>query len=135
MEILLIGAAACIVALIASAWLMTLAKWFPIGAVDAFVIDYKTLIRAHIDYALMAALAVAFYGSGVELPIGACWCVAIGGFTNPTVFTVAAFDPTFWEKAIWKIYTALTFVATSVGFLWIAYAFVLHALARWPGAA
>lgn len=132
MEVLLIGAAACMTALISSAWLMTFARWFPIGGVDRLAIDYKTLIRAHIDYAMMAGFGVAFYGSGVELPAAACWCVAIGGFTNPTVFVIAAFDPNFWEKAIWKIYTAATFVVTSVGFLWIAYAFVAHALRHWP---
>ena len=38
MEVLLIGAAACITALITSAWLMTFAKWFPIKGVDAFII-------------------------------------------------------------------------------------------------
>ncbi|QGN00144.1 hypothetical protein [Methylocystis parvus] len=128
MEILLIGSAACIVALIVTAWLMTLAKWFPIKAVDAFIIDYKTMIRAHVDYALMALFGVGFYGSGVELPIIACWCLAIGGFSNPTVFTIAAFDPNFWDKKIWRAYTALSFFVTSVGFLWIAYALVRHAI-------
>lgn len=128
MGILLIGAAACITALIASAWLMTFAKWFPIKGVDEFVIDYKTLIRAHVDYALMALFGVGFYGSGVELPVVACWCVAIGGFTNPTIFTIAAFDPNFWEKTKWKVYTALSFFVSSVGFLWIAFTLLLHGL-------
>ena len=85
MEILLIGAAACITALISSAWLMTFAKWFPIKGVDEFVIDYKTMVRAHVDYALMALFGLAFYGAGVDLPVAACWCIAIGGFTNPTI--------------------------------------------------
>jgi hypothetical protein len=131
MEILLVGSAACIVALIVTAWLMTFAKWFPIQAVDAFVVDYKTMIRAHVDYALMALFGVAFYGSGVELPVIACWCVAIGGFSNPTVFTIAAFDPTFWEKKIWRVYTVVSFVVSSVGFLWIAGAFLAHAMKHW----
>lgn len=129
MEVLLIGAAACMTALITSAWVMTFAKWFPIKGVDAFVIDYKTLIRAHVDYALMALFGLGFYGIGVELPVAACWCVAVGGFTNPTIFTIAAFDMNFWEKTKWKIFTALSFVVTSVGFMWIAYALVSHVLA------
>jgi hypothetical protein len=129
-EILLIGSAACIVALILTAWLMTFAKWFPIKAVDAFIVDYKTMIRAHVDYALMALFSVGFYGSGVDLPIIACWCLAIGGFSNPTVFTIAAFDPNFWEKKVWRAYTALSFFVTSVGFLWIAYALARHAIAK-----
>ena len=55
MGILLIGAAACCTALILSAWLMTFARWFPIDGIDGkFLIDYKTMIRAHVDYALMA---------------------------------------------------------------------------------
>jgi hypothetical protein len=129
-EILLIGAAACITALISSAWLMTFAKWFPIKGVDEFVIDYKTMVRAHVDYALMALFGLAFYGAGVDLPVVACWCIAIGGFTNPTIFTIAAFDPHFWEKKKWKIFTALSFVISSIGFMWIAYTLVQHALMK-----
>jgi hypothetical protein len=129
-EILLIGAAACITALISSAWLMTFAKWFPIKGVDEFVIDYKTMVRAHVDYALMALFGLAFYGAGVDLPVAACWCIAIGGFTNPTIFTIAAFDPHFWEKKKWKIFTALSFVISSIGFMWIAYTLVQYALMK-----
>jgi len=129
MEILLLGAAACITALITSAWVMTFAKWFPIKGVDAFVVDYKTLIRAHVDYALMALFGLGFYGIGVDLPVIACWCVAIGGFTNPTIFTIAAFDTNFWGKTKWKVFTAFSFVLTSVGFMWIAYTLVKYALA------
>lgn len=53
MEVLLLGAAACITALILSVWLMTFARWFRIEGVDGkFLVDYKTMIRAHVDYAL-----------------------------------------------------------------------------------
>jgi len=129
MKVLLLGAAACITALIGSAWLMTFAKWFPIKAVDRFVVDYKTMIRAHVDYALMALFGLAFYGIGIDLPVIACWCLAIGGFSNPTVFTIAAFDPNFWNKKIWKIYTALSFIVTTVGFMWITWTIVKYVLA------
>jgi len=128
MEVLLIGAVACITALITSAWLMTFAKWFPIKRVDAFVVDYKTLIRAHVDYALMALFGLGFYGAGIELPVVACWCIAIGGFTNPTIFTIAAFDTNFWDKNKWKIFSALSFLITSVGFMWIAYTLLKYAM-------
>ena len=131
MEILLIGAAACITALIASAWLMTFAKWFPLPGVDAFLIDYKTMIRAHVDYALMALFGVGFYGSGVELPVIACWCVAIGGFSNPTIFTIAAFETNFWDKKFWRVYTAVSFTVSSAGFMWIAWALAAHAVKHW----
>jgi len=129
MEILLIGAVACMTALIVSAWLMTFAKWFPIKGIDeAFLVDYKTMIRAHVDFALMAVFNLAFYGAGVDLPIFACWCVAIGGFTNPSIFVVAAFDPEFWNKQGWKIFSAISFIITTVGFVGVGIALVQHAL-------
>lgn len=129
MEVLLIGAAACSTALILSAWLMTFARWFPIEGIDGkFLVDYKTMIRAHVDYALMALFNLGFYGLGIELPVVACWCVAIGGFCNPTIFTIAAFDPDFWNKTQWKVFSAVSFVITTVGFIWISVVLVNHAL-------
>lgn len=130
MEILLIGAVACMFALIASAWLMTFARWWPIKGIDGdFLVDYKTMIRAHVDYALMAVFNLGFYGLGIELPVIACWCVAIGGFTNPTVFVIAAFDPEFWNKKKWRVYSAISFVITTIGFVGVGYTLVKHALA------
>ena len=128
MEILLIGAVACMTALIVSAWLMTFARWFPIKGLDAKIADYSTFIRAHVDYALMALFNLVFYGSGVELPIFACWCVAIGGFTNPSIFVVASFDPDFWNKQYWKVFTAISFMITTIGFVGVGVALVQYAL-------
>ena len=116
-------------ALILSAWLMTFARWFPIEGIDGkFLVDYKTMIRAHVDYALMALFNLGFYGLGIELPVFACWCVVIGGFANPTIFTIAAFDPDFWNKTQWKIFSAASFVITTIGFVWISVVLVKHAL-------
>lgn len=129
MEILLIGAVACMTALILSAWLMTFARWWPIDGIDGkFLVDYKTMIRAHVDYALMALFNLGFYGSGIELPVIACWCVAIGGFTNPTVFVIAAFDTEFWSKKKWRVYSAISFVITTIGFVGVGYTLIQHAL-------
>ncbi|MDR5172438.1 hypothetical protein ACKF11_12300 [Methylobacillus sp. Pita2] len=125
---LLIGAVACVTALILSAWLMTFAKWFPIKGVDEFLIDYKTMIRAHIDYALMALFGLSFYGLGIPLPTAACVCLAIGGFTNPTIFTIAAFDTDFWSKKKWKVFTALSFVVSTIGFMWISFTILTYVI-------
>lgn len=129
MDILLIGAAACCTALILSAWLMTFARWFPIEGIDGkFLVDYKTMIRAHVDYALMALFNLGFYGLGFDLPVLACWCVAIGGFCNPTIFTIAAFDPEFWNKTRWRVFSAVSFALTTIGFVWLSVVLVRHAL-------
>lgn len=133
MEVLLIGAVACATALILSAWLMTFARWFPIKGIDGdFLVDYKTMIRAHVDYALMALFNLGFFGAakaaGVELHYFACVCVAIGGFTNPTIFTIAAFDTDFWSKTKWKVFSALSFALTTIGFMTISWQLLCHAL-------
>jgi hypothetical protein len=48
MEILLVGAVIMFFAVLASAWLMTFARWFPIKGIDGkFLADYKTMIRAN----------------------------------------------------------------------------------------
>ncbi|BEV06778.1 hypothetical protein [Methylophilus sp. DW102] len=135
MNVLLIGAVACITALILSAWLMTFARWFPIKGIDGeFLVDYKTMIRAHVDYALMALFGLGFYGAakaaGIELHYFACVCVAIGGFTNPTVFVIAAFDPDFWNKTKWKVYSAISFVLTTIGFMTISWQLICHTLCQ-----
>jgi hypothetical protein len=130
MEILIVGAAACMTAVILGAWIMTFSRWFPIPGLDG-TYDYATFIRAHVDYALMGCFTAAFYAigaSGVDLPIIACWCVAIGGFTNPSIFVVAALDEKFWDKMVWKVFSAASFVTTTVGFIWLAYTFVQHYL-------
>ena len=129
MEILLIGAALMVFAVLASAWLMTFARWFPVNGIDGeFLVDYKTMIRAHIDFALMALFCLGFYAVKVPLSVTACWLVVIGGMTNPSIFVIAAFDPTFWEKTIWKVYSALSFAATTVGFVWVGIGLLDYAL-------
>ena len=129
MEILLVGAVIMIFAVLASAWLMTFAKWFPIQGIDGgFLKDYKTMIRAHIDFALMALFCLGFYATKVSLPVLACWLVVIGGITNPCVFIVAAFDPNFWEKPLWRVYSLVSFIVTTIGFVWIGISLLKFAL-------
>jgi hypothetical protein len=67
-----------------------------------------------------------FCSIGIDLPVFACWCVAIGGFANPTVFTIAAFDPDFWKKKHWRLYTISSFLITTIGFLGIGYALLIN---------
>ncbi|QFY45194.1 hypothetical protein F6R98_18645 [Candidatus Methylospira mobilis] len=108
---------------LACAWLGTFSRWFPIKGLDGGLIkDYGLLIKAHIDYILMAGLNLVIYAvakaAGIALPVEACWLIAIGGFTNPTVFTIAMLKPDFWQYTWAKVYTAATFVVSTVGFGW-----------------
>ncbi|CAG0951869.1 hypothetical protein MTYP_00237 [Methylophilaceae bacterium] len=129
MEILLLGAAAMIFAVLSMAWLGTFARWFVIKGVDGGLVkDYGVLIKAHIDFVLMSLYCLAIYAAaktaGITIPTTACWLIVIGGFTNPSIFLIAAFKTDFWE-ALWvKIYTLLSFIVTTVGFIWAALVFL-----------
>ena len=123
MEVLLKAGVLLIFCSLTCAWLGTFCRWFPIKGLDGGLIkDYGLLIKAHIDYILMAILNFGFYAvaktAGIELPIEACWLIAIGGFTNPTVFTIAMLKPDFWQHAWIRVYTAATFVLSTTGFVW-----------------
>jgi hypothetical protein len=44
------------------------------------------------------------------------------------VFVIAAFDPAFWEKTIWKVYSAISFIVTTIGFGWVGISLLDYAL-------
>jgi len=44
------------------------------------------------------------------------------------VFVIAAFDPAFWEKTSWRVYSALSFVITTIGFVWISISLLDYAV-------
>jgi hypothetical protein len=122
MEILLKGAVVMFFTALVMAWLGTFARWFIVKGVDGpFIKDYGLLVKAHIDFLLMSLFCMAFYGAAksgnIELPIMACWFVVIGGMTNPGVFVIAMLKPDFWEHTWVKIYTAISFILTTAGFI------------------
>lgn len=126
MEILIQAAVGMIVAVLTMAWLGTFARWFVIKGVDGGLVkDYGVLVKAHIDFVLMSLYCLAIYAAAkaaaVELPVEACWLIAIGGFTNPGVFVIAAFKLDFWQAMWVKVYTMASFIVTTIGFLWAGY--------------
>jgi hypothetical protein len=129
MEILLKGGIAMVSVALMLAWLGTFARWFVIKGVDGGVVkDYGLLVKAHIDYILMSLFCFAFYGvgksAGIVLPQEACWLVVIGGMTNPSIFVIAMLKPDFWQFMLPKIYTAASFITTTVGFIWVSLAII-----------
>ncbi len=51
------------------------------------------LVQAHIDYLLMSALILGFYGAGIHLHWSIRWAMVIGAFTNPSLFLLQAIFP------------------------------------------
>lgn len=129
MEILLKGGIAMVSTALLLAWLGTFARWFVVKGVDGGIVkDYGLLVKAHIDYILMSLFCFAFYGvarsMSIALPQEACWLVVIGGMTNPSIFVIAMLKPDFWQYLLPKVYTALSFVTTTAGFIWVSKAII-----------
>jgi len=123
MEIMLKAGVGMIFATLALGWLGTFARWLPIPGLEGGLIkDYGLMIKAHVDFVLMALLNFTFYvvakSVGIDLPVEACWMIAIGGFTNPSVFVIAALKPDFWQFMWVKIYTVASFIISTIGFGW-----------------
>jgi hypothetical protein len=51
------------------------------------------LVQAHIDYLMMSALIFGFYGARVPLHWSVRWAMAVGAFTNPSLFLLQAIFP------------------------------------------
>lgn len=51
------------------------------------------LVQAHIDYLLMSALIFGFYAARVPLHWSVRWAMAVGAFTNPSLFLLQAIFP------------------------------------------
>ena len=97
------------------AWTLAFTKAFPIPFVEGAIKDYDRLIQAHIDFLLMAALLLGFYGARVRLPWHVCWAMAIGAFTNSSAFVYLAFYPTGFT-VVYKTVLMLSFLIASYGF-------------------
>lgn len=119
MEILLQGAACMLFVALALAWLATFSRLIPVGPVQRLVKDYGALIRAHIDYLLMALFCLAFYALRVPLPRPACWLVVIGGFSNPSLFLLRALVPEASGWGATRLLRSVSFALTTAGFGWV----------------
>jgi hypothetical protein len=122
MSILLGGAAYMLIAALILGWLATFAKLIRVEPVAALIKDYGALIRAHIDLLLMALLCLGLYAIRLPLPSVACWLVVAGGFTNPGLFLIRAFNPVARPTLTRQVLRLASFSITTAGHGWIAVA-------------
>ncbi|MBI1320357.1 MAG: hypothetical protein GC168_15625 [Candidatus Hydrogenedens sp.] len=76
------------------------------------------IIKAHIDYLLMALLLMAFHGIGVPLPAWVVVCAIAGSLANPLLFLVlAAIEQPDYSPFRWLgITSTVGFLLTTLGF-------------------
>lgn len=129
MNILLCGAVVMIVISLLIAWMVTFAKYFVMPGFSNLAGSAGVLLKGHIDYVLMALFCLAFYATKIPLPNALCWIIVIGGITNPGIFLIIAFKSDCWKYWAMRVYTATTFLLTTIGFLWVCTEYVRAASA------
>ena len=122
MSLLVIGASVFILISLALAWLSSAVRIMRIPALKKLFPSSDNIVKAHIDFLLMALLIIALYLLGRQLnvvyPDWVIWSMLIGGFTNPFTFLIVAmYTPEeFKPGMVFSISTMTSFIVTTVGF-------------------
>lgn len=118
MQWLIIGASVFIIISLILAWLATAVRILNIKPLQRIFPAHDNLVKAHIDYILMALLLIAFYLLNVELPAWVIITMLFGGAVNPFMFIVVSMSkPGEFKPGIGMMGLTMTsFISTTIGF-------------------
>jgi hypothetical protein len=107
------------------AWILGVTLFFPDGALAGHLADRADVIRAHVDYLMMAQFLFIFFllfrQYAIEPPLWLVAACCFGAFFNPLAFLIRGLTP----KAVtiipielhFPLQALLSFSLTTVGFL------------------
>jgi len=85
----------------------------------------KRLLQAHLDYIFMAMLQLAVAAVHPAIPPIAGWLLAVGSWTNPTLFLLGGILPPERERDGSSIaITIVSFALLTVAYPWLLYAWL-----------
>ncbi|KAF0132269.1 MAG: hypothetical protein FD139_388 [Methylocystaceae bacterium] len=121
--ILLRGAALWILVALVLAWCLVSLKMEAPLMLAIFPGKFSRILQAHIDFLLMSALLLGFYGTRIPLVWPVRWAMVIGAFTNSSLFILQAAFPILdgppaegWGPALFGVYLKASIVTTTLGF-------------------
>jgi hypothetical protein len=124
---LLSFAGLCLAIALAIAWVLGITLFFPNGVVAGFLVDRADIIRAHIDYLMMAQFLFIFFllfrQYSIVPPVWVVAASCFGAFFNPLAFLVrgvtakAAVVATLPVEPHFPLQAGISFTLTTVGFL------------------
>jgi hypothetical protein len=122
---LLAFATLCLATALALAWALGVTLFFPNGYLAGFIFERDDLIRAHIDYLMMAQFLFLFALLFREYSIVPPWWIVVascfGAFFNPLAFVLRALHPKIDPASIpephFPFQAGLSFSMTTIGFL------------------
>jgi hypothetical protein len=135
--VLLAFAALYLAIALAIAWFLGVTLFFPNGYLASFIIERADLIRAHVDYLMMAQFlflfGLLFRQYSIVPPLWVIAACCFGAFFNPLSFLLRAFQPKIDPATIpephFPLQAAVSFSLTTIGFL-AAAGLVVHAAWR-----
>lgn len=118
MHWLVIGGAVFIIISLMLAWLATAVRIQNVESLKAIFPAHDNLVKAHIDYILMALLLFAFYLLNNPLPGWVVATMLFGGAVNPFLFIVVAMSKPneFRPTKLTSLITMASFISTTIGF-------------------
>lgn len=136
--LLLTFAIFCLAIALSIAWVLGITLFFPDGALAGHLVDRADIVRAHIDYLMMAQFLFIFFLLFRQYAIvPPFWVVAaccFGAFFNPLAFLIRGLTPKPAAIAAipvephFPLQAGISFTLTTVGFL---AAVILVAGAAW----
>lgn len=126
---LLAFATLCLAIALVLAWVLGVTLFFPKGYVASLIVERADVVRAHVDYLMMAQFlflfALLFRQYSVVPPYWAIFAACYGAFFNPLAFLKRAFSPKLDPAALpvepyFPLPAAMTFALATVGFLTFA---------------
>lgn len=127
----------CLSIALSIAWVLGFTLFFPDGALAGHLVERADIIRAHIDYLMMAQFLFIFFllfrQYAVTPPIWVVGACCFGAFFNPLSFLLRGLSAKPAASALpvepyFPIQAGVSFTLTTVGFLTAA---ILVARAAW----
>lgn len=115
----------CLAIALAIAWVLGITLFFPDGVLAGLLVERADIIRAHIDYLMMAQFLFIFFllfrQYAIDPPVWVVAACCFGAFFNPLSFLVRGLTPkpsvTIPVEAHFPFQAGLSFTLTTVGFL------------------
>jgi hypothetical protein len=124
---LLAFAGLCLTIALAIAWVLGVTLFFPDGVLAGFLVERADIIRAHIDYLMMAQFLFIFFllfrQYSIDPPVWVVAACCFGAFFNPLAFLVRGLTPKPAIAAVipvephFPFQAGLSFTLTTIGFL------------------
>ncbi|WP_036255509.1 hypothetical protein [Methylocapsa acidiphila] len=123
--LLLAIAILCLAIALVLAWVLGVTLFFPNGKLAGLIVERKDLIRAHIDYLMMAQFLFIFFGLfklfSIDPPYWVVGAASYGAIMNPLGFLKRALTPKIVAAApvepYFPVQAGVSFTLATVGLL------------------